>query len=181
MKKTLIFVFIVLGALILVLSVNHILENRPAKPADGPPSESFTPSEGTPLVHTDQLDRNTYPVGSLVGDWLASCDASDRDSLGAYILAHTAMAGETTTYTYMIYYRHESGGLSATPSVHTGDSGSRRLDVTYALGSGRDDYALTYVSVTLPAGEEPRVRLLDETGDAIGALMTATDTAIPQP
>ncbi len=181
MKKPVYLALAALLALALVLGVAHIIQNLPDPPVETEPPESFSASDASGTVCTDGLALDAFSAGTPAGDWLSACHDPDRnDQLDAYILCHVAEAGAETTYTYLIYYRHEGSGYTAKPSVYTGDSGSRRVDVTYTPGAGKDDYTLTYLSVTLPAGEEPRVRLITD-GEPVGALMTVTETAIPAP
>ncbi len=179
MKKSALVALIVLAFLILLPGVFHIIDRLSDSPA-APPAESFSPAPDAPLVCTDQLDRAALASDTSAGRWLASCDNPDRnDQFDAYILSHTASSSDMTTYTYLIYYRHEESGLVATPTLHEGDSGSSRLDITYRLDTGREGYTLTYISLTLPAGQrEPRVRLVDEEGESVGAILTVTETPI---
>ncbi len=179
MKRSALIALIALAILILLPGVLHIIDRLSDAP-DAPPAESFSPAPDTPLVCTDRLDRTILTSDTSAGRWLAACDDSDRnDQFDAYILSHTASSSDVTTYTYLIYYRHGESGLVATPTLHKGDSGSSRLDVTYRPDSGREGYALTYISLTLPAGHgEPRVRLIDEDGESVGAILTVTEIPI---
>ncbi len=187
MKKPALLVLGAILALVLVLGVYRIVQSLPEPPVENPPVESFTPTPSSPVTLSDRLDPAAYPAGTPVGDWLAGCTSPDRDEqLNSYILAHAAEAGDRTTYTYLICYRHGGNGLTATAALSEGDSGSRRLDVTYTAGGGRAEVALTYLRITLPAGKEPRVRLLDTTlpaedGQTVGALMTVTEEEVSLP
>ncbi len=182
MKKLALLILCATLALCLSLGVYILVKNWPSPPPSDPPSESFAATPTAPVTCKDNLDPAAYPDGTPVGDWLASSSGADRDEqLNAYVLCHTAAAGESTTYTYLVYYRHGGAGLSATAHLMEGDGGSRRVDVTYTAGGGRDGASLTYLQLTLPTGKEPRLRLIGTDGDTVGVLMTMTESEIPAP
>ncbi len=176
--------WMVLGALallIIIMGALHLSEHpiRPEAPETNAPTEAYAPSGDFPVAYQGNLTLDAYPEGTPAGDWLAACSAPDRDDqFEAYVLRHEAQNGESTTFTYLIYYRHGASGLSATPSVFQGENGGRRVDLTYAEGDGTADYALCRLSVTLPAGEAPRLRLLIA-DDTVGYLSTVSQTEIP--
>ncbi len=174
----------VAGALILAGLVCYALADTDTDaptPTVTDPPESFTAASDWPLSYTEDISKDVYPAGTPTGNWLASCEGDDRDDqFDAYMLCHTAVSGEETVYTYLIYYRHGTDGYTATPSVLAGDDGSRRIDLTYSPAAGQEDYALSYLTVTLPTGKEPRVRLLLD-GDTVGHIVTVTESPIPAP
>ncbi len=179
---------IALGActiLILVLLINKLIQSIPEK--KDPPvtarEETYAAvidSDG--ITHIGNLDKNVYPADSPAGQWLEGCGGADRDDLfNAYVLSHAAPAADgKTTFTFLVYFRHEESGYAASPALFEGESGNFRIDMTYTLGSGHDDYALSYISVTLPSTEVPRVRLIAH-DDNLGSILTEIDTPIPQP
>ncbi len=167
--------------LVIVLAVLYIIEH----PLVRVPSESQEETEAFQTVGDSQiaceldLTLEVYPVGTPTGDWLAGCSDSDRnDQLTAYVLRHENTEGENTTFTYLIYYRHESFTVTASPALLAGDGGGYRVDVTYTPGLSTQGYALTRLTVTLPTQKAPRLRLLAG-DDSIGYLSTVTDEPIP--
>ncbi len=167
-------------ALALALLINYGVENaRRSQSVETDPAESYTASHDRPMTYAGDLSRDAYPIGTPAGDWLSSCDDAGRDDqFRTYILCHTTVAGEETTYTYLIYFKHGGSGYTATPTLYEGEDGGRRIDLTYTSASGREDYALSRLTVTLPSGEDPYVRLFSD-GESMSSILTVTDSPIP--
>ena len=129
------------------------------------------------LTLTDALSVSAYGSETPEGAWLAGCARPDRDeNFAAYVLRHESATDGNTTFTYLIYYPHGGAALAATPELLEGDDGYV-LNLRYAEGSGREEYALCRLEVTLPTQRAPRLRLLvgEET---LGVLSTVTDSPI---
>lgn len=173
-----------IALLVILFTIFAVVANKEPSYED---RETFAPEvtlpvsdESVGLSIAGGMETATFD-GTPAGEWLAGCSASDRDDqFNAYVLRHEAAAGENTTFTYLIYYRH--GGVPVTPTaeVQKEDSGYR-VNVSYTPDSeATADYALCYLTVTLPTQEAPRLRLLlgDET---VGNLVTVTGDPITLP
>lgn len=165
--------------LLLLLGVSYFLDHPIVRnEPDTYETEAFVPSGDNPVTYVGNLTTDACPVGTPTGDWLAGCASPDRDEqFDAYVLRHEATVGESTTYTYLIYYRHGENGLVATPELFSGESGGYRIDLTYVKGESTAAYALSYLSVTLPTSEAPRLRLVFD-DDTVGFLSTVAEEAI---
>ena len=142
------------------------------------PKESYETVTDGAVTHRGGLSITDYTADSAVGAWLTKCSASDRDEqFDAYTLRYQSTEGDMTTFTYMIYYPHGGGALTATPELLEGESGSYVLNLTYTSGGHSSDYTLDYLTVTLPTDKAPRLRLLYE-GEVLGQMATLTDREI---
>ncbi len=170
------------AALLLVLVINSAVKSRPSRSTDTTERvETFVSSTSGTLTHVGDLALAVYPSDTPTGSWLAECGGEESDDhFNAYILCHATPAGEQTTYTFLVYYHHGESGMIATPALLIGENGNYRIDLAYSPAAGREDYALSYLTVTLPAKEAPRVRLLVD-GDSMGCIVSETDTPIPAP
>lgn len=170
-----------LAALMVCLLLSACTQREPSyEDRETFPPEVLTPVEGTELILQDGLTADTYPADSSVGAWLTGCGSSDRnDHFDAYTLRHEAAANGNTTFTYLIYYPHETGSLKAKPSLSESDSGYI-VDLTYEAGEGTEGYSLCYLTLTLPTEKAPRLRL-HGSEEILGVMSTVTANPIPNP
>ncbi len=175
-----------LTAALLLCSAVSCTESQPSDgelPADRETfaKETYTAVEGTEITFRDGLTTADYPADTPAGEWLTGCSASDRDEqFDAYTLRHESSADGHTTFTYLIYYPHGGSAVAASPELLESKSGYI-LNLTYTPAEGtaaRAGYSISYLSVTLPTSNAPRLRLLVD-GDALGVLATVTQDAIP--
>ncbi len=141
--------------------------------------ETYAAAEGADVSFADGLTRNAFPADTPAGEWLAGCEAPDRDDqFDAYTLRHEAETDGHTTFTYLIYYPHGGASVTASPELLEGESGYV-INLAYAEGGdGAEGYSLCRLSVTLPTDHPPRLRLL--TGqDTLGVMSTVTEIPIP--
>ena len=142
------------------------------------PQETYVALDDTVITFRDGLLKDMYPAQTPVGDWLAGCQAPDRDEqLDAYVLRHEWTSDGHTTFTYLIYYPHGGRAMVVTPSLMEGKSGYV-LNLTYTAHEGVRDYSLCYLSVSLPTDQAPRLRLLVD-DNPLGVLSTVTQDKIP--
>ncbi len=179
-KKWLAIAVAALALLAVVLGVAYIMTDTAVqRERETYQSETFVADGGVEIDYVGNLSINAVPAGSEAHTWLAGCDGEDRnDQFDAYILRHEQVSGDGITYTYLVYYRHGQDGLAATPTFLEGENGSRRIDLLYTAAEGTEGYALSRLSVTLPSGESPRLRLSCD-DDTIGALLTVAQESIP--
>lgn len=144
------------------------------------PQETYVAVGAATVFFRDGLDRSAYPAGTKAGEWLIGCSASDRDEqFDVYTLRHESSNGESTTFTYLIYYPHGGDPMTATPEVLAEESGYV-VNLTYGEGNAPEGYTLSYLSVTLPTDEAPRLRLLLNR-DVLGQLSSVTGEELPLP
>ena len=125
---------------------------------------------------SDLADETAY---AAVTAWLEGCSASDRDEyFDAYTLRHESVSAGHITYTYLVYYPHSGHTVKTTPELTENGSGYV-LTLRYTEGRGIKDDSLCRLTVTLPAGTAPRLRLLSD-GEPLGVLSTVSETAIPE-
>lgn len=173
---------ILCGLLISVLLLSACLASCQGEP-DGSdretfPKESYIEAADASVTLRANLKADKYPEGTVAGDWLRLCAASDRDEqFDAYTLRNETSEGENTTFTYMLYYPHGSAGMTAEVELLEGESGGYILNVTYTAGGADRDYCLDLVTVTLPTDKAPRLRLLYD-GETLGQMATVTDEEI---
>lgn len=142
------------------------------------PEETYIEVADATVTFRGSLDREAYLPNTPVGEWLDKCAASDRDEqFDVYTLRHEHTEGDKTTFTYLIYYPHGGDSLSAAPELLEGEHGFV-INLTYAKGSAPAGYTLSYLSVTLPTDNPPRLRLFYD-GEVLGQLATVTEDPIP--
>ncbi len=140
--------------------------------------ETYVTVEGTTLSITDGLTRAVFSDDTPAGEWLAGCEAPDRnDQFDAYTLRHESAADGNTTFTYLIYYPHGGAAVAASPELLEGESGYV-INLTYTEGDGTEGYSLCRLAVTLPTDKSPRLRLLAGK-DTLGVMSTVTENTIP--
>ena len=160
--------------LMLVLSSCTGQEPAETLPWETFPRETFEIAENAEYTFRDGLLLTDYPTDSAVGEWLAGCSRPDRDeSFGAYVLRFESEADGNTTYDYLIYYPHGGSSVTATPDILEGQGGYA-VRISYAAGEGTEAYSLCRLTVTLPTGETPRLRLMVK-DDALGVLSTVSN------
>lgn len=139
--------------------------------------ETYVVEEGYLISLADGLPLDYYSPDSPTGAWLEGCATSDRDDyFDAYVLRHESIADGNTTFTYLVYYPHGGSPLDVTHELLKGESGYV-LNLHYTVGEVGESDSLCYLTLTLPTGEPPRLRLL--VGDeALGILSTVTETPI---
>ena len=122
--------------------------------------ETYATVDGADMTFHDGLAKTAYASDMQVGAWLAGCASPDRDDrFDAYILRRESASEGNTTFTYLIYYPHGATALAATPELLERDGGYT-INLRYKPGTGTEGYTLSYLSVTLPTDEAPRLRLL---------------------
>lgn len=171
--------FILCGLLVSALCLSACQGQEPdGSDRETLPKKSYVTVLGTDLSHRGGLSRDSYTLDSAVGEWLATCSASDRDEqFEAYTLRAEFAEGENTVFTYAIYYPHGTAGMTAEVELLEGESGGYILNTTYTAGGSDKDYCLDFVTVTLPTDKAPRLRLLVN-GETLGQMATVTDQEI---
>lgn len=141
------------------------------------PKETYIEAADASVTFRGGLNTVDYPAGTVAGDWLSLCAASDRDEqFDAYTLRHESTSSGKTVFTYLIYYPHGGAGLTATPEVLEGESGYV-INLTYKSGGSTDGYTLCALTVTLPTDQAPRLRLLYE-DEVLGQMATVSEDEI---
>lgn len=141
------------------------------------PKETYIEASDAAVTFRDGLNTADYPAGTVAGDWLSLCAASDRDEhFDAYTLRHESTEGGKTTFTYLVYYPHGGGSLSATPEVLEGESGYV-INLTYEEGGSTEGYTLCALTVTLSTDQAPRLRLICY-GETLGQMATVSEEEI---
>ena len=141
------------------------------------PEESYAVVGGATVSFRDGLNKTTLAAASDMQDWLAACSSPDRDdSFDVYTLRHEAKQGDTTTFTYLIYYPHGGPSVTAGYEVLEGESGYV-INLHYTPGGSSDGYALSYLSVTLPTDSAPRLRILKDK-EVLGQLASVSESNI---
>jgi hypothetical protein len=144
------------------------------------PQESYAVAGDATVLFHDGLDSPAFSADSHVGEWISKCGASDRDDqFDVYTLRHETVQGCVTTFTYLIYYPHGGASVTAAYEVLEGENGYV-VNLRYTPGGSSDDYALSYLSVTLPTENPPRLRLVRD-GDVLGQLASVSEGEIPIP
>lgn len=170
-----------LAVLILVLVVNFIIQNRPDRYEDREtlPRETFITQGDASVAYTTRL-KPADIANTPAADWLAACSGEDRnEQFDAYALRHRATTGESTTFTYLVYYRNADSQPTAAPVVEQGES-EWRVNLTFSTAQNPDGYSLVYLAVTIPTAEAPYLRLVHD-GESVGLLVTESGEPIPQP
>lgn len=141
------------------------------------PEETYIEAADATLSFRADLNTADYPAGTVAGDWLILCAATDRDEqFDVYTLRHESVSGDKTTFSYMIYYPHGGKSLTPTPEVLEGGSGFV-VNLTYKAGGSTEGYSLCALTVTLPTDKAPRLRLLYD-GEVLGQMATVSDEEI---
>ena len=142
--------------------------------------ESYAVVGDATVAFRDGLDTDAFSSDPATSEWLASCRGSDRDEyFEVYTLRHEARQGDTTTFSYLIYYPHGGASVTAAYEVLEGESGYV-INLRYAPGGSSDEYDLTYLSVTLPTDKAPRLRILKDSG-VLGQFASVSEERIPAP
>ncbi len=164
-------------ALILLLSACGDKEPDP-NDRETFPEESYAVVGDAAVLFRDGLDYTAYSADSHVGEWLSRCGAPDRDEhFDVYTLRYEAVEGGVTTFTYLIYYPHDGASVTAACEVLEGESSGYVVNLLYTPGGSSDGYALSYLSVTLPTEEAPRLRLVRD-GKTLGQMATVSEEEI---
>ncbi len=165
--------------ILLVLGISELVDYATGMK----PGETFGPEEtvvvdGQAIRYHARISTDAYPAGTPVGDWIAGCMASDRDDqLDVYVLRYAAVSGDVTTYTYLVYANGTTTDTAA-PILFEGETRGYRVDLSWTEPT-EQGYTLSRVEFSLPSAEEPpRLRVMVD-GDALGALVTVSDTPIP--
>jgi hypothetical protein len=141
------------------------------------PEETYIEAADASVSFRADLKADDYPEGTVAGNWLVRCGASDRnDQFDAYTLRHESVSGDKTAFTYLIYYPHGGNALTPAPEVLEGGSGFV-VNLTYKAGGSTEGYSLCALTVTLPTDKAPRLRLLYE-GEVLGQMATVSDEEI---
>ena len=168
-----------IAALLALMTLLSACEDREPTP-DGRetfPEETYIEAADAAMSLRADLDAADYPEGTIAGDWLALCNAPDRnDQFDAYTLRHESVSGDKTAFTYLIYYPHGGKALTLTPEVLEGESGFV-VNLTYTAGGSTEGYSLCALTVTLPTDKAPRLRLLYD-GEVLGQMAPVSDAEI---
>ncbi len=170
-----------MALIIVILGVAYYLESTAVRrERETYRAETFVSNGDAEVAYVGNLSVDAYAADSAVGRWLAGCDGEDRnEQFDAYVLRHEAQNGDVTTYTYLVYYRHGTDGLAATPALLTGGNGHYRIELTYTDAAGTNGYALSRFSVTLPTEDAPFLSLIYGE-DTVGSILTKTEEPIPE-
>ncbi len=179
-KKTwLLIALVAFGGILLLLGISELVEySTGMKPGETYAPEETVAVDGHTLHYSAGMSSEDFSAGTPAGDWIIGCSAPDRnDHFDAYILRHDATEGDMTTYTYLVYIPGATSDTAA-PALFDGATYGYRIDL-YRTEPVEGGYTLSRVQVTLPTTEEaPRLRIIVD-DDALGALVTVTETPIP--
>ena len=175
MKK----LMILTAALLALVTLLSSCGDKEPDPSDREtfPEETYVEAADASVSFRADLNTADYPEGTVAGDWLILCAATDRDEqFDAYTLRHESVSGDRTTFTYLIYYPHGQAGMTPTPEVLEGESGYV-VNLTYKAGGSTEGYSLSTLTVTVPTDKAPRLRLIYD-GEVLGQMATVSDEKI---